>query len=590
MRRRLSSEAVAAELGASSQWVRDELRRLGIPLRLRGGVAADEVVPRERLEELYVARRMTLTEVGAELGRSPSGVRKLLVAYGIPARPSGGVRRDRLQAEGLGAEDLAELYLGRRLSVPAIAARLGVSADTVSARLHRHGIPTRRGGQAPPGARPLTEELLVELHVRQGLSAAEIARRVGGSAARVREHLRRHGIGVRRHERPPPQGAEPLTKELLVALYVERRLSTAEVARRVGGSPSRVAAALHRHGISVRPPGARRAPSLAPLTKELLTQLYVVEGLSAAAVAAKVGGSDVRVLGALRRYGLPVRSRGGRPEVPVTDDQLAELYAVQRLSHEAIAARLGTTTNAVRVRVRAAGIRRTPLPRPKPPAPPKEVLEDLYLAQGLTVAQIARRYGTAPPKARRWLAEAGVPVAERTSRTHRRVLPRDVLEDLYVGRDLSAEAVAAELGVPLAHVLRSLHDHGIPVRLGGLPPREGDQPTVELVADLYADPEVSAVLAAHGVPRREEPGSIAERFPEPVRPGPGLLRALYDGVGLSARHVELLTGQPAEQVLDALHAAGIPVRPLSAASPWRLRLAAARRRLAAARTAPSPAS
>ena len=43
-------------------------------------------------------------------------------------------------------------------------------------------------------------------------------------------------------------------------------------------------------------------------------------------------------------------------------------------------------------------------------------------------------------------------------------------------------------------------------------------------------------------------------------------------LGLSARHIELLTGQPADQVLDALHDAGLPVRPKGSMSPWRQRL------------------
>lgn len=42
---------------------------------------------------------------------------------------------------------------------------------------------------------------------------------------------------------------------------------------------------------------------------------------------------------------------------------------------------------------------------------------------------------------------------------------------------------------------------------------------------------------------------------------------------LCAYHIELLTGQPAEQVLDAVHDFGIAVR-VGALSPWRQRLRA----------------
>ena len=76
-----------------------------------------------------------------------------------------------------------------------------------------------------------------------------------------------------------------------------------------------------------------------------------------------------------------------------------------------------------------------------------------------------------------------------------------------------------------------------------------------LLDELYGDPDVLAVPARHDVPLRPEAGSIAERFPEPVAVGPALLEDLYVTTGLSARHVELLTGQPAGQLLDA-HARG----------------------------------
>ena len=53
-------------------------------------------------------------------------------------------------------------------------------------------------------------------------------------------------------------------------------------------------------------------------------------------------------------------------------------------------------------------------------------------------------------------------------------------------------------------------------------------------------------------------------------------------IGLSAHHIELLTGHPAEQILDMLHAQGITVRTNLGMSPWR------RQWLVAARGRPRP--
>jgi len=77
------------------------------------------------------------------------------------------------------------------------------------------------------------------------------------------------------------------------------------------------------------------------------------------------------------------------------------------------------------------------------------------------------------------------------------------------------------------------------------------------------------MLRVYGVAKVRRPGSIAERFPVPFELDTAFLEDAYLGVGLSARHIELLTGQPMEQVLDALRVAGIPVRTNAGLSPWR---------------------
>jgi len=123
--------------------------------------------------------------------------------------------------------------------------------------------------------------------------------------------------------------------------------------------------------------------------------------------------------------------------------------------------------NQVRVTVRGDKLRRPPAPRPEPPAPPAAVLEELYVTQGLTLSQIGRRYRTTHYRVHDWLVAAGVPVAPRTTRAHRRTLPRELLEEMYLAEEMTAREIGAELECPPAHVLRALHDLGIPVRPAG---------------------------------------------------------------------------------------------------------------------------
>jgi hypothetical protein len=67
---------------------------------------------------------------------------------------------------------------------------------------------------------------------------------------------------------------------------------------------------------------------------------------------------------------------------------------------------------------------------------------------------------------------------------------------------------------------------------------------------------------------RDQPGSLAERFPVAFPLTLPLLEHAYLHIGLSAAHIELLTGQPAERILDALHDNNIPVRTFGGMSPW----------------------
>ncbi len=66
----------------------------------------------------------------------------------------------------------------------------------------------------------------------------------------------------------------------------------------------------------------------------------------------------------------------------------------------------------------------------------------------------------------------------------------------------------------------------------------------------------------------QEPGPIAERFPQPTQLTDALLREAYRDLGLSARQMELITGHSTEHIIPALTQANIAIRPGGRASPW----------------------
>ena len=94
-------------------------------------------------------------------------------------------------------------------------------------------------------------------------------------------------------------------------------------------------------------------------------------------------------------------------------------------------------------------------------------------------------------------------------------------------------------------MLRTAHDEGFPVRVGGPPPARGPA-EIELISALYADPQVRRALHRHGLPEVPPGGPIWQRFPVPMPLNTEAARELYMSCGLAIQHIELLTGQAAE--------------------------------------------
>jgi len=299
--------------------------------------------------------------------------------------------------------------------------------------------------------------------------------------------------------------------------------------------------------------------------------LYVEEDLTVSAVAARLGCSNTRVTAALERHDIPGHTDSYRhrrvPTVDIDVATLTSLYVDQQLDDIAIAALYDVPPVRIRRRRGELGVRRPPAPPPhpqRPSPPPAKELEQLYLVEERTLVQIARRYRTSGPVVRGWLTEAGVPVQPRTSRADRQQLDPHLLRERYEDQQWTAAQIAAEQHTTVQLVLRALHENGVP---------SGQQTDAYLLLDdLYADLDVLALLQRHHIPVRPQHGPIAARFPKPAPLTTTLLRQGYLDIGLSAQHIEFLTGQPAEQILDALHAAAIPVRTLDGTpSPWLVR-------------------
>jgi hypothetical protein len=205
-----------------------------------------------------------------------------------------------------------------------------------------------------------------------------------------------------------------------------------------------------------------------------------------------------------------------------------------------------------------------------------DLMVRLYRDSGWTAAQVSALTGVSETTVRDKLRARGVRIRTRgrLNREDRVDVPADVLVRLYVAAGLSAAETGRLLGVSRQVILRTAHDEGLPVRMGGPEPRHGPA-EIQLIDALYADPLVQRALSRYGVPLRPEAGPIWQRFPVPQPLSPQLAAELYVRCGLGVRHIELLTGQPSQTVLRLLAAHGVARRPAGGRTPFMRRWRAA---------------
>lgn len=262
----------------------------------------------------------------------------------------------------------------------------------------------------------------------------------------------------------------------------------------------------------------------------------------------------------------------GRP----LPERVTHLYACQELSTYRIAGQVGISRQRVTRMLHRAGVAVKPQGARRRRASgsgsgqyPAEFLAVLYQRLRLNCADISAVTGIPARTIRDRLVASGVRMRTRggVNREDRTALDPVRLAALYVRAGLPADEIGKVLGVSRHLVLRTAHEEGFPVRVGGPPPGRGPA-EIELINALYADPQVRRALHRYGLPQVPAGGPIWQRFPVPLRLTGELARELYASCGLATWHIELLTGQPSESVRRLLASGGIILRGTGGRSPF----------------------
>lgn len=269
---------------------------------------------------------------------------------------------------------------------------------------------------------------------------------------------------------------------------------------------------------------------------------------------------------------------GCPPDLPDADlpERVSHLYACQGLSTYRIAEIVGIDRQRAGRMLRSAGVPVNPRGAGRRRQADRnrgldldQIIEGLYLRLRLSSTRIAELTDIPGRTVRDRLRSRGVPMRSRgrCNREDRLSVPAEEIATMYVRSGLSAREVGESFGVSHRIVLRAAHDEGLPVRVGGPPPRIG--PTeIQLIDALYNDRAVRRALDRHHLPRIPPGGPIWQRFPVPSQVAPGLAEELYVSCGLGLHDIELLTGQPAATVGRELTSAGVRLRHAGGRSPF----------------------
>ena len=211
---------------------------------------------------------------------------------------------------------------------------------------------------------------------------------------------------------------------------------------------------LYAEGISAREVGLRlglTTQKVYRLQAQEFARLYVEEGLSLRDVGARFGLSGERVRRVLESAGTIRRSRGGRHTREQPAERSAEtvrLYGEGGLTLAEIAARFGLSSLIVARILEKAGVPRrrgsSALTRSQLAERAEQVLR-LSLEEGLTQKEVGVRLGVSGATACRTLVGMGVKVSGR--RAEQRMQRAEEIVHAYVGEGLRLQEIGARFGL-----------------------------------------------------------------------------------------------------------------------------------------------
>jgi len=261
---------------------------------------------------------------------------------------------------------------------------------------------------------------------------------------------------------------EELNKEILERLYVNEGKPAYAIAKMFGCTTMTVWARCKKYGIKTRPKGGR----IIKIKKSVLQKLYVNEGKTLKGVAELLSCSPFTVVNRCRQYGIEIR--GIKRVKGLEKSILQKLYVEEKKSTTEIARMYGCSHKTVEMRCREYGIKL----RLKSGAIKrlnKSALQRLYVREGKSIDEIARRFSVHPYNVRMKCNQYGIEIKD-----HRIIkgITESLLQEMYVEEGKSTREIAKIIGCSREPVRLKCKQFGIPLRPFAKKSVEIDKPTL----------------------------------------------------------------------------------------------------------------
>lgn len=200
----------------------DELAKM-----IEQGATIPEIA--EHFKVSYATASTGVKELGLKASRSPWGT-KTKSKDGNHPGPATKISKD----------DLVRMYVDEDMTVGEIAAKTGVTRQTVYNTMERYGVPRQKKSRI---ARMFDEQQVREL-MEQNMTTTEAAEALNVSPSTLRSYIKDKNIKTRNE-----RYAEALTRQNLQKWYIEENQSLMEIANRLGCNYNTVSHACKKFGL-----------------------------------------------------------------------------------------------------------------------------------------------------------------------------------------------------------------------------------------------------------------------------------------------------------------------------------------------------